>query len=218
MTKKEKFNPHHNTNILNSDDVHDSEVSAKKFVRDTNEINEVISKIFDERNSLISSNKFGKDKVNDEKNSLLSRSYTEELRGRSILLSIPKEYERLFPNEWYVQIFRLKGWPIPENGIIKHKPHIVGAYTKQLIYHRFYPPIINDLEIINPYNPQIKGRKYKHFQYLSDSDVSKVKSFISESLSLMKSSTNWHEFIRRHAEFYGHPYQLQIPNFLYPEV
>jgi hypothetical protein len=119
------------------------------------------------------------------------------------------EYEKKFGQEFYREIFRLKGWAIPQSGIISKKPSIVGKITKDYIYGRFPKEVYPAIEIKNNYD-EIGMRLYKHFQFLTPEGVIRLEKFIEESVVIMKKCKYWDEFISEHAKAYGHPFQVSL--------
>ena len=123
-------------------------------------------------------------------------------------------YEKRFPQEYYRAIFNLNKdrgaeWQIPENGIISKKPHIVGKWTKEIIYSRFGPKVLPRLEIYNPCI-LIGIRKFKHHQFLDKEGLIKLDQFINEAVSVMEASKNWYDFRVNLYKEHDVPYQLDI--------
>jgi len=94
----------------------------------------------------------------------------QEIRDRLALQQILRKYisgalfewTKTFPLEFYKEIFRLKHWDW--NG--GKMPGVVGRYTRDLVYSRLAPQVIEELERLNP--PTEAGyRKYRHHQYLT---------------------------------------------------
>lgn len=74
------------------------------------------------------------------------------------------EYAKRFPDEFYEHIFRLKGWQWRGRGV--NPPQVVAHYTKDIVYYRLAPGLLDELEKRNP----IEGgrRKNPHTRWLSD--------------------------------------------------
>lgn len=97
---------------------------------------------------------------------------------------------KTFPDEYYDQIFRLKGW----NWSSRKRPQLVAKYTKDIVYERIGPGIVSELEVKNPILPSGQ-RKTKHFQWLSDDIGSPMlKQHLISVIALMKGSTTWNGF------------------------
>jgi len=97
----------------------------------------------------------------------------QEVRDRLALQAILDRYLRrelaawakCFPDEFYQQIFRLRGWEW--KGIKVNRPQAVAHYTKDLVYERLAPGILKELEERNP-KTQSGRRKSKHHQWLTE--------------------------------------------------
>lgn len=119
----------------------------------------------------------------------------------------PSDYEAIFTQEYYQQIYRLNGWTY--SGKIYKKPHKVAIYTSEVIYHRFSSEILPILRMVNP--TFVFGyRKFKHHQYLTSGARIKLSQFISEATNLMMDCSNWYEFRIRYYHAYGVPYQIKL--------
>jgi hypothetical protein len=101
-------------------------------------------------------------------------------------------WEKCFPDEFYHQLFRLRGW----TWSIAKKPMKVGQITKDLVYKRLAPGIVAELEFINPCRKQWQ-RKAKHHQYLNDTLGHPALSQHLHALTvLMRSAPNWKDFYK----------------------
>jgi hypothetical protein len=70
-----------------------------------------------------------------------------------------------FPDEFYENIYKLKGWPWP--GMKKNRYSVVAHYTRDLVYQRIAPGVLKELETKSPQND--KGhRPNKLHQWLTD--------------------------------------------------
>jgi hypothetical protein len=100
-------------------------------------------------------------------------------------------WAKRFPDEFYQHIFRLRGWEWKGRG--KNPPQVVAAYTKDLVYARLAPHILEELERRNP----IEGgrRKGAHHQLLTD-DVGHpaLAQHLHAVITLMRVSKNWNQF------------------------
>lgn len=72
-------------------------------------------------------------------------------------------WAKTFPDEFYEQIFRLRGWTWKGRGV--NPPQVVAYYTKDIVYQRLAPGLLDELERKNP----VEGgrRKSKHTQWLT---------------------------------------------------
>lgn len=123
----------------------------------------------------------------------------QEVRDKQALQSLLDEYLRKelaawakrFPDEFYEHIFRLRGWPWKGRG--KNPPQVVANYTKDIVYARLAPQILDELERRNP----IEGgrRRGAHHQLLTD-DVGHpaLAQHLHAVITLMRVSKNWGQF------------------------
>ena len=59
-------------------------------------------------------------------------------------------WAKKFPDEFYENIYRLKGWPWP--GMGKNRYSVVAYYTRDLVYERLGPGLLKELEGKSPKN------------------------------------------------------------------
>lgn len=130
----------------------------------------------------------------------------QEIRDRVALQAILEKYltdewakwTKTFPDEYYIELFRLKNIPYPPPG--KHKnwrPSYVGHWTNDVVYHRLAPGILKELRRLNPRTE--KGhRKGAFHQYLTrDIGHPALREHLSNVIFLMKGCRNWEDFKRR---------------------
>lgn len=104
-----------------------------------------------------------------------------------------------FPDEYYENIYKLKGWDWP--GMAKNRYSVVGTYTNDLVWERIVPGLKEELNKRNPKNS--KGyRNHKHHQWLNDETGDKLFSaqmftiLALQRACLNKSGNKWNHFIR----------------------
>jgi hypothetical protein len=100
-------------------------------------------------------------------------------------------WAKRFPDEFYEQIFRLRNWQW--RGRKTNPPQVVASYTKDFVYSRLAPRIIEELERKNPSDSG--KRKSKHHQWLTD-DVGHpaLAQHLHAVITLMRISTTWDQF------------------------
>ncbi len=69
--------------------------------------------------------------------------YLEKLISKELAAWVKK-----FPDEFYENIYRLKGWPWP--GMGKNRYSVVGKYTRDLVFERLAPGLLPELEKKTP--------------------------------------------------------------------
>lgn len=125
----------------------------------------------------------------------------QEVRDRRALQAILDRYLReelaawakRFPDDFYKEMFRLKGWTWrtlePAKG-----PRCVAYYTKDVVYERLAPGILDELERRNPV--EVSGRRRaKHHQWFND-DIGHqaLSQHIHATLAVMRLSRDWDHF------------------------
>lgn len=124
----------------------------------------------------------------------------QELRDRLALQALLDRYLRKelaawakkFPDEFYKQIFRLRGWQW--KGMKVNRPSVVGKYTNDIVYERIAPELLAELERKNPRTR--KGRrKAKHHQWLTE-DIGEpaLAQHLHAVIGLMRASSDWTQF------------------------
>lgn len=121
-------------------------------------------------------------------------------------------WAKRFPDEFYKEIFRLKGWVY--NPASVKRPSCVANYTTDVIYDRLAPGIVEELKRKNPAND--KGiRKHKHHQFLS-SDIGHpaLSQHMYGVIGLMKTQQTWEQFMR----LLNRAYPIKTPTELFGEI
>lgn len=121
------------------------------------------------------------------------RSYFDQVLRRDLAA-----WAKRFPDEFYENIYKLKGWEWP--GMGKNRFSVVGKYTNDLVYGRILPGLNEELDKRNPKNT--KGqRAYKHHQWLNDDAGDKLFSaqmftiLALQRACLNKSGNKWNHFM-----------------------
>lgn len=141
-------------------------------------------------------------RARDELNKILDKYIVKELVG----------WAKRFPDEFYEEMFRLRGWNYDPMSVAR--PGYVGTLTKDVIYARLPPGVIQELEKKNP--PVRPGqRRWKHHQWLTE-DVGQnhLKNHMIGVLALMRGAASWSQFHRMLERSYprqDQPQQLEIP-------
>lgn len=126
----------------------------------------------------------------------------QEVRDRKALQAILDAFLRKelaawasrFPSEFYQEIFRLNGWEW--NKLSTKRPRMVGKLTKDVIYERLAPGIIEELEKRNPRNSSWY-RKDRHHQWLTDDvGVAALAQHLHAVIAFMRVSKTWEQFYK----------------------
>lgn len=124
----------------------------------------------------------------------------QEIRERRALARILEKYiakelqawTKTFPDDFYREMFRLKGWSFDPNTI--KRPSVIGRYTNDVVYERLAPGVLTELQRKNPVTE--KGFRLKrHHQWLTGNvGHPKLKEHLSGVTALMRASANWSKF------------------------
>lgn len=125
---------------------------------------------------------YQEEREKDELQKLLSKYISEEF--------LP--WAKRFPDEFYMEICRLKGWEYKG----RPKPPIIGKITNYLVYEQLPEGILEELQAKNP--KDVSGnRKKRHHQLLTlDTGVPHLDKHLAQVIALMRASDSWNEFDR----------------------
>ena len=113
-------------------------------------------------------------------------------------------WAKRFPDEFYRQIYRLKGWAWPPVG--GRRPGVLGHMTNDIVYDRLPPGLLDELRRRNPTDDTTKRRRFKHHQFLSeDFGQPDLQAHILQVVAAMKMSKTWEGFKRRFDEAFPRP-------------
>jgi hypothetical protein len=122
----------------------------------------------------------------DELQRLIEIYVVEELRP----------WQKTFPDSYYREIFRLRGWDFTVSGINK-RPGVVGTWTNKLIYAELPEGVLDEIKRLTPKSDS-GNYVAKFFQSLSNEiGDPHLKNQLTSVIVLMQSSDNWEEFIVR---------------------
>ncbi len=103
-------------------------------------------------------------------------------------------WAKRFPDEFYQEMFRLKGWKW--KGMKINRPQVVGTYTIDLVYSRLTPGMLEELETLNPINDH-GLRHHRHHQHLThDIGHPALQQHLYAIIGMMRASTGWGPFMR----------------------
>jgi P63C domain len=126
----------------------------------------------------------------------------QQVRDREALQKILDKYltdewakwSRTFPNEFYKELFRLKGIKYPAGDGKTTKPSYVGHWTNDIVYSRLAPGVLATLKVKNPRRGSgFRARKH-HQHFTRDYGHPVLKEHLSNVTFLMKTCANDREF------------------------
>lgn len=102
-------------------------------------------------------------------------------------------WAKRFPDEFYKQLYRLKGWTWP-TGTTARSP-LIGKITNKVVYDRLPPGVLAELQVRNPTEPGTGRRKWKHHQFLSE-DIGQpdLRDHLLQLVAVMRASKDWRAF------------------------
>lgn len=115
-------------------------------------------------------------------------------------------WAKVFPDEFYKQIFRLKNWQY--NPLSSKRPRLIGKLTNEVVYERLPKGVLEELKKLNPVINENGYRKYKFHQHLTE-DIGNIhlKNHLIGVIALMKASASWPKFRRMLERAYPKPYE-----------
>lgn len=107
-------------------------------------------------------------------------------------------WAKKFPDEFYENIYKLKGWPWP--GMKKNRYSVVAYYTRDLVYERIAPGLLEELENKTPKNDN-GNRPNKMHQWLTDDIGNPLLSQHLHSLIMfqrlaLSSGFGWNRYVK----------------------
>jgi hypothetical protein len=124
----------------------------------------------------------------------------QEIRAKNALVRIleafiAKElqpYVRTFPDDFYREIFRLRGMDYPQFTV--QRPRYFGLLTNDIVYKRLAPGVLTELQKITPRDERGR-RKHKYFQRLTENvGYPQLREHLGSVVAIMKLSRNWQDF------------------------
>ena len=110
------------------------------------------------------------------------------------LLAERAKWAKRFPDEFYMQIFRLRGWTW--RGMRVNRPSIVGRYTNDIVWDRIEEGLHGELKRLNP-KDDTGRRPAKHHQWFTeDIGHSVLQAHLNGVIALMRAAPSWDGFKR----------------------
>lgn len=115
-------------------------------------------------------------------------------------------WAKRFPDEFYKQMFRLRGWEYKG----KAKPSYAGKLTNEYIYHYLPKGVLEELKNQTPKN-DAGNRINRYHQHLTEeTGLPNLDKQLQQTIALMKASDSWEEFDHLFKKAMGEPVQLEL--------
>lgn len=104
------------------------------------------------------------------------------------------KWAKRFPDEFYEQMFRLRGWDYKRFSTAR--PSVVGRYTTDLVYARIAPGVLTGLKDREPRGT--KGRLKHHWHRWLTEDIGhpELEKHLHALIALERANTSWDRFYR----------------------
>lgn len=131
----------------------------------------------------------------------------QELRKKDELQKLLEEFVRKeylpwtkrFPNEFYEEMYRLKGWDYNGNA----RTPLVGKLTNYLVYDLMPEGVLEELQKRNPVDEKIHRRKYRHHQFLEETGIDYLDKHLISLINMMRAFDTWDEFDKAFRKSFG---------------
>lgn len=121
------------------------------------------------------------------------QAYLEKIISKELAAWVKK-----FPDEFYENIYKLRGWTWP--GMGKNRYSVVGTYTRDLVFERIAPGLLPELEKKSPKNEK-GNRANKLHQWLTEDIGDPMLSQHMHSLVMFQrlaiaNGYGWNRFVK----------------------
>lgn len=127
----------------------------------------------------------------------------QNVRGRDALARILEKFiakeirkwVKTFPADFYVELFRLRGWKFPTLPADQQKrPALVGMLTNNIVYERLAPGVLEELKRLTPRDDKGRLKTHYHRRLTEDLGHPRLREHLAAVIALMKASTTWDGF------------------------
>lgn len=115
-------------------------------------------------------------------------------------------WAKRFPDEFYKQMFRLRGWEYKG----KAKPSYAGKLTNEYIYHYLPKGVLEELQSKTPKSRSGNRTNRFHQHLTEETGLPNLDRQLQQTIALMKASDTWEEFDHLFKKAMGEPVQLEL--------
>ena len=102
---------------------------------------------------------------------------------------------KTFPDQYYEQIFRLRGLEYPKDTI--KRPQYFGHLTNDIIYKRLAPGVLKELKKTTPKKPSGRLRNLLFQRLTPDLGHPKLREHMASVVTIMKLSERYGDFVKK---------------------
>lgn len=124
---------------------------------------------------------------------LRARRSLEQILDKFLRKELGKWAKR-FPDEFYEQMFRLRGWDYKKFSTAR--PSVVGKYTTDLVYARIAPGILKELMSREPKDEKGRRKHRLHQWFTDDIGHPELEKHLHALIALERANTSWDRFYR----------------------
>ena len=106
-----------------------------------------------------------------------------------------KPWVRTFPDEYYAQLFRLRGLEFPKDSV--KKPRYFGHLTNDIIYSRLAPKALEELKKATPRTPDGRHKHQLHRRLTEDFGHPRLREHLAAVITAMQLSVDYDDFIQK---------------------
>lgn len=106
-----------------------------------------------------------------------------------------QKWQKTFPDELYIQLYRLRGWRYDEV-VPRNRPAVVGTITNDIVYSRLAPYVLDALREVTPRNEGGKPTAKYHQSLTPEQGRLRLLEHLDSVVTLMSVSKNYDQFLR----------------------
>ncbi|MGH7015351.1 MAG: P63C domain-containing protein [Stellaceae bacterium] len=128
---------------------------------------------------------FQRDRAANALTEILEKFIAKELRP----------WVRTFPDEFYEQIFRLRGLTFPKDSV--QRPQYFGHLTNDIIYSRLAPGVLQELKKATPRDDQGRHKQHLFRRLSADLGHPRLREHLAAVITTMKLSDSYDDFLQK---------------------
>lgn len=106
-----------------------------------------------------------------------------------------RPWVQTFPNEYYAQLFRLRGLDFPRDSV--KRPQYFGHLTNDIIYARLAPKVLDELKNATPRTSDGRLKHHLHRRLSEDFGHPRLREHLASVVTVMQLSADYDDFIQK---------------------